>query len=1333
MNGPDKADDASPPEPESRTSATPPTGAARSHPRRRRWWRAALLAFAGAAAILAVAIAWIALNPGLIHPLAEHVATVAAGRPVVIGEFDFRLLEGRLVIEATDVQVGRTTTGRVSISLSGTRSQVHGEDVRFPNGSSLERFRATLEVSPIGVPKISTVDASGATLVARRRGANDSSGPPPFARLLVVPRILLGLGLERLVVHSGRLEYHGRSSIHTAGLTAVLAAAGEDISIGGELFVAPEMPAVPFEGTVRDPMGEDWEVDVRLTGDRMPMDGVRLLAGVLEPGPFLRSTLVQFSNDSRFLLAVRLAQARIETIGLDFTFEDPRPSDIGTVSLEGVRFVLRAVPDPAGWTVEGEVDWTGFPEGEDTEPTPFTLRWATGVAGSLRWSARRVSVPLLAGLAIRRLEPDHPLGPALRRLRPAGKIEELAASGDPAAGDGAAPFWLSAELSGLEATAGGWRITATGARLDFAEGMWRVRFVNDRLRAAVPTLRSEPWELAVRGEIRIAPAEEGWAARAAGLEIDLAGVATRVDGSLVASGPLDTRDVTLDAEVRLDEASLPAVADLLPDLRGARFADWYRRAVRSGRLTDATLRIRGDPRGVPYANGDGAFEVSGTVHDVEFAYAKGWPAVQVDEAKVRANGAALEFADIRGSLFDTAFERGAARLADVTELAGRVRVEAFGRGPAGDLLEFLRTSPLGAADHGAAPLARADGPASIAVELDVPYGRDAASRRFGVAGTIELDGVAFSLADRPAVLEAVRGTLAFDAASLSGGPLPGHFNGEAIETHVAFERGEGLHLHFAGDGDGDWFKVALRDLANLDEAESGPWLDRITGRTAWDADYRTVGGIAFRTDLRTAAMDYPPPFEKQAGEARQFYALLVPGETEWFVEAGYGPDARAVFEIANRDDAWSLARGALALGGAQPTLPDEDHVEVTGRLSNFDLGPWLALGAPGKNREEGWLARIGRLDVETDAVRVFDRPVGLEHVEMTRARDGTEFAIRLAGEGVAGEIRFPADPAAGRALIRLDRLHFGALPDDKGDADEESADDPDGEETPVAVPDRWPEFDVHIESFRFAGLNLGVARATGRRTGSGLELEELRSDAPALKMRGRGSWLPGDDGVPVSRIEVRVTTEDLARVLSEARVASDEAASGAVDLHLDLAWPGSPVEPSFARIEGEIGLSARDGHLPRVRVGPFGRLLALLSLDALPRVLALDLSHVVGKGLAFDRIRVRTRVADGLAGIQEFSISGPSAVIEGKGNVDLVARQYDQEIAVIPRVTRSGVLLPVWATVWPVLIGNFVLEKVSGKDTLLDRLFRIKYRLQGPWDDPVIERMPLVPVAGQEQ
>ena len=148
---------------------------------------------------------------------------------------------------------------------------------------------------------------------------------------------------------------------------------------------------------------------------------------------------------------------------------------------------------------------------------------------------------------------------------------------------------------------------------------------------------------------------------------------------------------------------------------------------------------------------------------------------------------------------------------------------------------------------------------------------------------------------------------------------------------------------------------------------------------------------------------------------------------------------------------------------------------------------------------------------------------------------------------------------------------------------------------------------------------------------------------PTSRCEAAGAGSPARTETPSARFDIRLTTEDVSRVLIAAGAEKDAAAAGAVELHLDLAWPGSPFTPSLAGIEGEIGLSARDGHLPRVRVGPFARLLSLMSLNALPRVLALDLSHVVGKGLSYDRLVVRTEVGEGTARIREFTISGPSA------------------------------------------------------------------------------------------
>ena len=1299
-------------------------------PPRRVWLRAVLAGVGGVAVLVAAAAVWLALDPGLIRTVAEYVAGAATGRPVAIGAIELRMTDGRAVIEAGEVRVGLTTTERVSISLAGMRAHVSGGGVRFPNGSSFEQFRASIELSLTGFPRISTVDATGAVLVARRRPRTDSSGPPPLDRLLVVPRILLGLGLERLVLRSGELEYRGLSSTQSAGMTAVIDTTQDGLAYRGEFLVGPGIPPLPFDGTVRDPMDEDWQIDLRLTGDEVPMEGIRFLAGMLEPGPTVRANLRRISSEARFLLSIRIARGQIESSTLDFTFVAPGEPDAGGISLEGVRLLATTVPHPGGWSVTGEVDWSRRPGGGEAERSPFALRWTTGVPGSLRWSVRRVEVPLLAGVARDGLPPGHALRPALERLDPVGTIEELAAFGDPGGEGEEASFWLSAAVSGFGATAEGWRISDAGARVEFTEGEWQARFVNDRLHAGVPSFRSSPYELTLRGGIRISDTGAGWAARTRGLDFAVAGLAGRIAGSLAFPRPDQEGAPSLDAEIRLDDATLADIGALLPDRRAVAFTRWYRRAVRSGRLTGSTVRIRGDPREVPFPEGNGDFEAHGTVRDVDLAYAEGWPSVRIEEAAARADGTVLEFSDIRGSIFHTLVEEGSARLPDITDPAGRVRVALAGSGPARDLLAFVRASPLATATGGPAPELRADGPTSTTADLDVPYGRDAGTRRIDVAGRVELDGVAVGLAGRRAVLEEVRGELAFDAESLTGGPLHGRLRGAGIESHVDFRRDEGLLLRFAGEGDGSWFEVALEDLVNLAPEETEPWLRHVRGRASWDAEYHgREARIVFRSDLRSASVDFPPPFEKPPGTARRLEIVLTPGETEWQIDASYGEETRGVFEVAETNGEWGLARGAVSLGGTRPGLPAEAHVEVSGELVELDLDPWLAFGGQGSLEPTGWLSRIARVSLETAGGRMLDRRIALAHLELVPSADGSEFHIRLAGKGIEGEIAFPADPAAGKARVRFARMHFEEPLAPEAEGDRKPPDDAGGKEV---HPGRWPAFDARIESLRFAKLDLGAVRATGTRTGSGLEIGELSVDSPRLQMRGGGSWLAGEDGTPTSRFKARVKTANLARLLSAAGLAGETAAGGKVEVRFDLAWPGSPFDPSLVQSSGTIRMDAENGNLPRVQVGPIGRLFSLLSLEALPRVLALDLSHVVGKGFAYDRITVRTEIGDGAARIREFTIVGPSARIEVSGSIDLVAGRYDEEVSVIPRLTRSGALLPAWAAVWPVLIANFLIEKAAGDEIILDRLFRLRYRLRGPLDEPEIERLKLLGPSTQE-
>ena len=1322
-----------PAEPAPRASGGPaPASAAR--PPRRRWIRTALLALAGFFVLIGAAAAWLVLHPDHLRPAAERVTAALTGRPVSLESLDLRIEEGGITVDLGAIRIGETTVEGTTIRIAGARSHLRGNGVRLPSGSFIETFRAPLDLSLSHRPSLSTVEAFGVVLVVTRGEPAAPPRPPPLGRLLVVPRILLGFGLERLTLHSGELRYLGRELTRSIRMRAVLEAPGSALAFHGELSTAGGGTPLPFSGRVRSPMDDDWEIEVRVTGDRVPMAEVRNLIDVLEPSPAVRTALRRVSNETRFALSARLSRSRIDEIALDFTFGPREEEFVETteapafkaVDLRGLHVAARATPAPdlSDWAVHGTVDWSGVPGGAGTEPSPFTLHRSAGTSGSLRFSAERVAVPVVAALVSRALPSAHALRSGIERLQPAGTIDELTVSrGTAAAGDGPVPFRLGAAVSGFGAAAGAARIDDVDARVEFDGGVWRVRLMDDRLRVAVPSVWSTPREIALRGEVRVDPADGGLAAHTEGLEVGVGGITGRLSGTLHAPHPDRNGAPRLDVEVRLDDTMLTDVGAALPERRAVKFGQWYRRAVRSGRLVGASLRIRGDPRRVPFAAGDGEFEASGTVKDVEFAYAKGWPAVHAEEAQVRANGPVLEFLDGRGALFDTAISMRAVRIEDTTAPEGRVRLSLAGAGPAANLLAFVRTSPLGARAPAAADV-RAHGPSAIAVELDVPYGRGARTRPLAFSGEIGLGGVAFRLAGRRAVLEDVRGTLEFHTGGLSGGPLPGRMHGEEIESRIEFAPDAGLRLRFSGEGDGSWFTAVLDELADLPPEETGSLLAHVHGRTAWEAEYDSRTGGAFRSDLRGASVDLPPPFGKPAGPPRELEVLLAPGEAKWQIDAGYGPGVRGVFEIVETAGVRELARGGISLGGAAPALPADGGIEVSGRLPEIDLDPWIAAASGGRGAAD-WLSRIARIEIRTASARLLGRRLALGKLDLIPL-GGAGFRVGLTGNGVEGEISIPADRASGRAAARLRRLHLGEALESEANGRAESTSGAD------ARPRQWPSFDAEIESLRFGKADLGAVRARGERTGDGLEIEEITVDSPGLEVRGRGSWLVSGSGASVTRFSAKLDIRNPSQVLSAAGIEGETLSGKRTEIRFDLTWPGAPAAPPLEHLEGDLELDAEDGRLPNVRMGAAGRLLALLNLDALPRVLALDLSHVFGEGFVYDRLVARIRLEGGSAVVREFSVSGPSAVIEASGSADLVSRRYDQEISIIPRFTRSGALGPLWITAWPVLAGNFLVEKLTGDKPILDRLFRLKYRLQGPWDDPEIERVSIGPVQTKE-
>ena len=170
----------------------------------------------------------------------------------------------------------------------------------------------------------------------------------------------------------------------------------------------------------------------------------------------------------------------------------------------------------------------------------------------------------------------------------------------------------------------------------------------------------------------------------------------------------------------------------------------------------------------------------------------------------------------------------------------------------------------------------------------------------------------------------------------------------------------------------------------------------------------------------------------------------------------------------------------------------------------------------------------------------------------------------------------------------------------------------------------------------------------------------------------------------------------------------------------DLKWKGSPIDFSKNNISGSMNLNLKDGRIKKVG-SRVSRLLGLFNIDLLTKRLSLDFDDVTRNGFSFKSMVGDFRIDSGQLFTTNLLTKGPSAQVLAIGTTDIVNETYDMNVVATPQV---GETLPAIALLGgPIAAAaTFAAEKLAkafGKD--IDDLIKIKYRVTGTWDDPIIE------------
>ena len=278
-------------------------------------------------------------------------------------------------------------------------------------------------------------------------------------------------------------------------------------------------------------------------------------------------------------------------------------------------------------------------------------------------------------------------------------------------------------------------------------------------------------------------------------------------------------------------------------------------------------------------------------------------------------------------------------------------------------------------------------------------------------------------------------------------------------------------------------------------------------------------------------------------------------------------------------------------------------------------------------------------------------------------------------------------------------------------------------------PGHLPALDIDVQALELGGLQLGhLQLQADNRGGQGgvareWRLSHLQLHTPEAQLRASGRWalLSPSSGADIRhtdlqlRLDVQDSGELLARLGLPATVRR-----GKGRLQGRIGWQGSPLQPDYASMEGQLRMDMESGQFLKAEPG-LAKLLGVLSLQSLPRRLTLDFRDVFSDGFAFDFVRGDVQVQQGVARTQNLQMKGVNAAVLMQGQADLGQETQDLHVVVVPEINAMTASL-VASAINPVLGLSSLLAQAVLRAPLAAATTQ-EFRIAGSWEDPQVERL----------
>jgi uncharacterized protein (TIGR02099 family) len=784
-----------------------------------------------------------------------------------------------------------------------------------------------------------------------------------------------------------------------------------------------------------------------------------------------------------------------------------------------------------------------------------------------------------------------------------------------------------------------------------------------------------------------------------------------------------------DVTAHLKRGEAKAVYRYLPKVVGDETYHWLQQGLLAGQSDDVRLVLKGPLDRFPFDKGGGEFKVAIKMVNGVLDYATGWPRIDGVNGMLVFHDIAMTLNADSGRILDAQLGPVTVSIPDLHAAKEELLIiDGQATGETRTFLDFIRRSPVNEHTGRFTEPFKAVGAGRLNMRINIPLRNlDATTLNGSYAFA---DNQLDPGGDLPE-LNGVTGSVQFTQSSLQA---------KAIQARV-LNMPVALNIDSAAAvGDSHARQLRVRLDGQADALALKPYLpsqlaSRVRGSTRWQADIGMnasgKSGLSVSSDLVGVAIDLPAPLGKVADQAITLRISKETGKESSAAQSGAGETDNI---LARYGDLFGLraqlpkdapARLHLRFGAGEVNAPTEAGLNISGALRRLDLDAWRALDlagpAAGVAEKTGVADKNGitaklplrEASVVFNELHLFNRRFNDTHVRVRPAGGG--WRVVMAGREVSGEL--VTIPAGDKLSVLANFKRLGlpeSLPDKTPTALTKDDD---------SLADHLVSLELSADSTQWQGRELGELHlrispdTAAMARGGGLRMENFQLKSADGVLRGKGT-LANHPRRP-TRFEVELESDNLGKLLDQLGYPG-RLKRGAGRISGPLGWTGGVERFNLATLSGDLNLDLKQGQFTKVDPGA-GKLLGMLSLQSLPRRIALDFRDVFSEGFAFDEIIGNVHLERGSAYFKDLKMNGPAAKVRMSGVADLVHESQNLRVTIQPRledtVALAGALLG-----GPVVgVGTFIANKILQNP--IGQAATFEYAISGPWAEPVVTKL----------